>query len=74
MQHIGDVVNASLRYLVQNTWGYKNEQSQWSGMIGELQRQEADVGGKYFKSDVFRTFHTLFVKFTMKIKLKWNVI
>lgn len=73
MQHIGDVVNASLRYFVQNTWGYKNEQSQWSGMIGELQRQEADVGGKYFKF-VFRTFHTLFVKFTMKIKLKWNVI
>nr|XP_015835109.1 PREDICTED: glutamate receptor ionotropic, delta-2 isoform X2 [Tribolium castaneum] len=45
VQHLSDTINASLEYSVRGTWGYKDNKSQWSGMIGELTRNEADIGG-----------------------------
>ncbi|RZC40438.1 glutamate receptor, partial [Asbolus verrucosus] len=45
VQHLSDTVNATLWYSVRNTWGYKDNSSNWSGMIGELTRKEADIGG-----------------------------
>ncbi|KAL3269442.1 hypothetical protein HHI36_008512 [Cryptolaemus montrouzieri] len=45
VQHLADFVNARLEYTVESTWGYKNNQSIWSGMIGELTRNKADIGG-----------------------------
>nr|QNH68025.1 ionotropic receptor 1 [Apriona germarii] len=45
VEHLKDVVNATLNYTVQSTWGYKNERSSWSGMMGELVRNEVDIGG-----------------------------
>ncbi|CAH1989641.1 unnamed protein product, partial [Acanthoscelides obtectus] len=46
VEHLKDIVNATLRYSVQPTWGYFNEVTfDWSGMIGELVRNEADIGG-----------------------------
>ncbi|KAI4461754.1 ionotropic glutamate receptor [Holotrichia oblita] len=32
-------------FSIQSTWGYKNNKSEWSGMIGELTKKEADIGG-----------------------------
>ncbi|CAH1371106.1 hypothetical protein MTP99_012595 [Tenebrio molitor] len=45
VEHLSDTVNAVLNYSVRGTWGYKNNESKWSGMIGELTRNEADIGG-----------------------------
>lgn len=44
VEHLADTVNASLQYSIKGTWGYKSNNS-WSGMIGELTRNEADIGG-----------------------------
>ncbi|KAK5644622.1 hypothetical protein RI129_005922 [Pyrocoelia pectoralis] len=51
--HLGDILNATLKYSVQNTWGYQGNQSDWNGMIGELQRGEAVIGGTvlFLRSD-----------------------
>ncbi|KAG5871323.1 hypothetical protein JTB14_016720 [Gonioctena quinquepunctata] len=45
VEHLSDIINVTLKYSIQPTWGYKNNESQWSGMIGELTRSEADIGG-----------------------------
>ncbi|KAJ8955120.1 hypothetical protein NQ318_009013 [Aromia moschata] len=45
VEHLKDIINATLNYSVQPTWGYKDNNSGWSGMIGELTRHEADIGG-----------------------------
>nr|ALR72541.1 ionotropic receptor IR2 [Colaphellus bowringi] len=45
VEHLSDIVNVTLNYSIQNTWGYKNNKSEWSGMIGELTKNEADIGG-----------------------------
>ncbi|XP_049774486.1 probable glutamate receptor [Schistocerca cancellata] len=42
--HATDVLNASLELTVADEWGYESNGS-WSGMVGSLQRSEADVGG-----------------------------
>lgn len=46
VKHLYDYVNATLHYTVEATWGYKNNKSEWSGMIGELTKNKADIGGK----------------------------
>lgn len=56
VEHLKDIVNAASNYSLQSTWGYKNNKSEWSGMIGELVRNEADIGGIkcfYYKKYVF---------------------
>ncbi|XP_023022883.2 ionotropic receptor 75a [Leptinotarsa decemlineata] len=45
VEHLSDIVNIRLNYSIQSTWGYMNNKSEWSGMIGELTRNEADIGG-----------------------------
>ncbi|XP_045473926.1 uncharacterized protein LOC123680189 [Harmonia axyridis] len=45
VKHLYDFVNATMYYTVESTWGYKNNQSEWSGMIGELTKNKADIGG-----------------------------
>lgn len=45
MLHLSDMFNATIEFSVQSTWGYKDKNNSWSGMIGELTRQEADIGG-----------------------------
>lgn len=47
VEHLGHLLNSSLKYSIKNTWGYKNNESEWSGMIGQLQRNEADIGGPF---------------------------
>lgn len=43
--HMADFLNANIEYTLVNTWGYQDKMSgNWSGMIGELVRNEADVG------------------------------
>lgn len=44
VEHLADIVNAKLNYSIQSTWGYKVK-GDWNGMIGELIRKEADIGG-----------------------------
>ncbi|KAJ8955116.1 hypothetical protein NQ318_009009 [Aromia moschata] len=53
VEHLKDIINATLNYSVQETWGYKDNNSEWNGMIGELMRNEADIGGTplFFTSD-----------------------
>lgn len=46
VNHLSDFVNATLDFSIKNTWGYKNDKSEWNGMIGELIHQSADIGGK----------------------------
>ncbi|XP_053981714.1 probable glutamate receptor isoform X1 [Hylaeus volcanicus] len=40
-----DRMNATISFQVTNTWGYRDENDSWSGMIGMLQRGEIDIGG-----------------------------
>lgn len=45
-QHWVDSVNATMTGDVHRTWGYKNKTTGIvSGMAGQLQRKEADIGG-----------------------------
>lgn len=38
-------LNATANYLIVPTWGYKDDQTnEWSGMVGQLIRQEAELG------------------------------
>lgn len=55
MLHLQDLTNASMHFSIENTWGYKDKNNNWSGMIGELTRKKADIGGN------FRVLH-LFIK------------
>lgn len=45
VEHLSNIVNATLNYSVQPTWGYRGKNNKWSGMIGELTRKEAVIGG-----------------------------
>lgn len=47
---VATIYNISLNFSVVDTWGYKDNDSQWSGMMGELTRNEADIGGIKEKS------------------------
>lgn len=46
MTTVASIYNINLNFSVVDTWGYKDNHSQWSGMMGELTRKEADIGGK----------------------------
>lgn len=35
----------SVSFRTANTWGYREQNGSWSGMIGMLQRKEIDLGG-----------------------------
>lgn len=40
-------VNATMHLDIHRTWGYRDPKTgQFSGMSGQLQRKEADIGGK----------------------------
>ncbi|KAF5303151.1 hypothetical protein FQR65_LT08314 [Abscondita terminalis] len=45
LQHLADILNVTYKYKIQNTWGYQNNDSNWNGMIGDLQRHDAVIGG-----------------------------
>lgn len=46
MQHVVGMVNASKNEIYRSTWGYKNQSTGvFSGMIGDLQSKEANIGG-----------------------------
>lgn len=53
VEHLAKMINAKLNYTIRDTWGYKNNESKWSGMIGELTENRADIGGTplFFTSD-----------------------
>lgn len=59
VEHLSNFVNASLNYSIQPSWGYRDNNSKWSGMIGELTRKEAVIGG------ICQRFKVLYV--TLKI-------
>lgn len=41
-------MNATTRFILQRTWGYKNETTGlYSGMVGDLQQGFSDIGGKF---------------------------
>lgn len=43
-----DTMNVTKKELFQMTWGYFNARSRkWSGMVGDLVHNGADIGGKY---------------------------
>ncbi|XP_037036713.1 ionotropic receptor 75a-like [Bradysia coprophila] len=44
--HVATIfLNATLKYSIVSTWGYQNATTgQWNGMVGELLRDEADIG------------------------------
>lgn len=43
--HLTGYLNATISYTVVDNWGYQDKETgDWSGMIGELIRDEADVG------------------------------
>ncbi|KAL1514088.1 hypothetical protein ABEB36_003407 [Hypothenemus hampei] len=42
---LASIYNITLNFSICNTWGYKDNKSEWSGMMGELTRREADIGG-----------------------------
>lgn len=38
-------LNSSAKYSIVSTWGYKDDKTnEWSGMVGQLVRQEAELG------------------------------
>nr|XP_022912415.1 glutamate receptor 1-like [Onthophagus taurus] len=53
MLHLSNWLNVTMNYSIQSTWGYKNDIGAWSGMLGELTRKEAEIGGTplFFTSD-----------------------
>ncbi|PSN49052.1 Ionotropic receptor 75m [Blattella germanica] len=42
--HIVDILNASISMVIVDTWGYPDENNNWSGLAGYLQRSDADIG------------------------------
>ncbi|XP_050303417.1 ionotropic receptor 75a-like [Anthonomus grandis grandis] len=42
---LASIFNVTLNISITNTWGYKDNASNWNGMMGELTRNEADIGG-----------------------------
>lgn len=46
--YLVQTINAKAQFLVVDTWGYKQENSQfYSGLVGDLQRGRAEIGGIY---------------------------
>lgn len=45
MLHLADMLNVTMNFSFVGTWGYLSNNSQWTGMIGELTRKHADIGG-----------------------------
>lgn len=43
--HLISYLNASVKYSIVPSWGYLDANGEWSGMIGQLVRNEADLGG-----------------------------
>ncbi|XP_046143786.1 ionotropic receptor 75a-like [Osmia bicornis bicornis] len=43
--HIVHRMNATIEIRTTNTWGYRNENGSWNGMVGMLQSRQADLGG-----------------------------
>lgn len=44
--HLLDFLNATRSFTYVSSWGYKDSgDDSWSGMIGQLTRKEADIGG-----------------------------
>lgn len=42
--HLMQFVNATVTYSIVTTWGYKNQKTgEWTGLVGALQRNEADI-------------------------------
>lgn len=51
--HLISYLNASVRYSIVSSWGYLDSNGSWSGMIGQLVRNEADLGATslFFTAD-----------------------
>lgn len=45
MQHLMDMLNIKMVFSVTNSWGYKDENIGWTGLIGELITKRAEIGG-----------------------------
>ncbi|THK32890.1 ionotropic receptor 75a [Diachasma alloeum] len=43
--YLSERMNATFNFTVERTWGYKNEDGNWNGMIGLLDRGEINIGG-----------------------------
>lgn len=51
--HLISYLNASVTYSIVSSWGYLDANGSWSGMIGQLVRNEADLGATslFFTAD-----------------------
>lgn len=51
--HLISYLNASVSYSIVPSWGYLDDNGEWSGMIGQLVRNEADLGATslFFTAD-----------------------
>ncbi|KAJ6643760.1 Ionotropic receptor 75a [Pseudolycoriella hygida] len=51
--HLISFLNASVRYSIVPSWGYMDADGEWSGMIGQLVKNEADLGATslFFTAD-----------------------
>lgn len=51
--HLISYLNASVTYSIVPSWGYLDADGEWSGMIGQLVRNEADLGATslFFTAD-----------------------
>lgn len=51
--HLISYLNASVAYSIVPSWGYLDANGEWSGMIGELVKNEADLGATslFFTAD-----------------------
>ncbi|XP_011501319.1 PREDICTED: uncharacterized protein LOC105364971 [Ceratosolen solmsi marchali] len=45
LHHITDAMNATVTYSIVNSWGYRDKNGSWNGMMGLLSRKEIDIGG-----------------------------
>ncbi|XP_044003996.1 glutamate receptor ionotropic, kainate 2-like, partial [Aphidius gifuensis] len=43
--HLVNRINATVNFTVRDTWGYKDKNGSWNGMIGLLDSGEIDIGG-----------------------------
>ncbi|XP_011300833.1 glutamate receptor ionotropic, delta-2 isoform X2 [Fopius arisanus] len=43
--YLSERMNATFNFTVERTWGYKDEDGNWNGMIGLLDRGEINIGG-----------------------------
>ncbi|XP_031783663.1 glutamate receptor ionotropic, delta-2 isoform X1 [Nasonia vitripennis] len=45
LHHLVAAMNATVTYNVVNSWGYRDKNGSWNGMMGMLSRKEIDIGG-----------------------------